>query len=72
MLLFENINAPLDEVREEAQAIILNDLWLYTTIPKDTIDCDDPFVWLFILFGLFFKNGINTLLSEYQYLNPLF
>lgn len=71
MLIFDN-NVSLDEARDEAQAIILSDLWFYTAAPNVEIELDDSFAWLFILLGLYFKSGVDTLLSEYQYLNPLF
>ena len=60
----------LNSARDSAQARILNDLWLYTSAP--TFEIDDDILWLFILLELMLTRGIDTLLSEYQYFNPLF
>ena len=69
MSIYNNYQT-LYSARDSVQACILNDLWLYTSVPK--FEIDDDMLWLFILFELMLTSGIDTLLSEYQYLNPLF
>lgn len=62
----------IEEQREQAQEYILTDLRFYTYLSYIADDCSDYDRWVLIMFALLMPSGINTLLSEYQYLNPLF
>lgn len=62
----------IEEQREQVQEYILTDLWFYTNLSYIAGDCSNYDRWILIMLALLMPSGINTLLSEYQYLNPLF
>lgn len=62
----------IDDNREQAQGYILMDLYFYTGIPFLFKNFPESAKWTFCLLGLLLPSSIDTLLSEYQYLNPLF